>query len=154
MAIYASKLSKRVKMAVVQSGSRSIGAAFLAPQNSRDLRCRWILRRRKRFCRALPQWKPPRPQYRPPFHPSNAHAHGSAACRARGRCDAWNTCKQCFARSLHVRNRAVSVIARPQNHAGGFDRPAGGSFSCRGQSREKAEANRKRRGRWRKEAAH
>ena len=36
------------------------------------------------------------------------------------------------------RNRAVSVVACRQAHAGGFDRPAGGgSLSCRGQDREK-----------------
>ena len=43
-----------------------------------------------------------------------------------------------------VRNRAVSVMARRQNHAEGFDRPAGGSFSCRGPARGKAEDNTQR----------
>ena len=43
-----------------------------------------------------------------------------------------------------LRNRSVSVIARRQNHAGGFDRPAGGSLSCRGPAREKTEDTRKR----------
>ena len=42
-------------------------------------------------------------------------------------------------------NRAVSVIARHQAHAGRFDRPAGGSFSCRGPVREKPEDNTRRR---------
>jgi hypothetical protein len=42
------------------------------------------------------------------------------------------------------RNRAVSDIARRQAHAGGFDRPAGGSFSCRGPVREKPEDNTRR----------
>jgi hypothetical protein len=42
------------------------------------------------------------------------------------------------------RNRAVSDLARRQAHAGGFDRPAGGSFSCRGPVREKPEDNTRR----------
>jgi hypothetical protein len=42
------------------------------------------------------------------------------------------------------RNRAVSDIARRQAHAGGFDRPAGGSFSCRGPVRGKAEGSTRR----------
>ncbi len=42
------------------------------------------------------------------------------------------------------RNREVSVIARHQAHAGRFDRPAGGSFSCRGPVREKPEDNTRR----------
>jgi hypothetical protein len=39
------------------------------------------------------------------------------------------------------RNRAVSVMARRQNHAGGFDRPAGGSRSCQRQARGKPEGS-------------
>ena len=49
------------------------------------------------------------------------------------------------------RNRAVSVVACRQAHAGGFDRPAGGgSLSCRGQAREKSEDNARKRERCRK----
>ena len=42
------------------------------------------------------------------------------------------------------RNRAVSVMARHQTHAGGFDRPAGGSWSCQRQARGKAECSTRR----------
>ena len=51
-----------------------------------------------------------------PFHPFNAHAHGSPACRARACCDAWNTCEQCSARSLHVsQSRSVSHSSPPKS---------------------------------------
>ena len=51
-----------------------------------------------------------------PFHPFNAHAHGSPACRARACCDAWSTCEQCSARSLHVsQSRSVSHSSPPKS---------------------------------------
>ena len=72
-------------------------------------------------------------------------SHMPCACMFQCR----KPCGRCFCAQL-ARNRAVSVIARRQHHAGGFDRPAGGgSLSCRGQDREKTEDNTRRRERWR-----
>jgi hypothetical protein len=144
----ASKFVNYIQMAVIQSNATPVSVALLTPKQSKPLRRRWILRGRKRFWIALRQTKTPQPQqpqYRPPFHPFDAHAHGSAACRARSCCDAWTSANNVLRAACTFRNRAVSVIARHQAHAGRFDRPAGGSFSCRGPVREKPEDNTRRR---------
>ena len=49
-----------------------------------------------------------------------------------------------FRAACTFRNRALSAIARRQTHAGGFDRPAGGSLSCQHQARAKAEGTTRR----------
>ena len=143
-----SKLLKRIRMAQPQRADGSMRAAFMTPKPSYPSRTRWILARRKRFWttfwKALRQRKQPKPQYRPPFPSFIAHAHGSPSRRSHPCSNSRKPCGRCFAHSLHVRNRAVSVIARRQTLAGGFDRPAGGSFSCRGQPSEKAEDKRER----------
>ena len=65
-------------IAVFQSNAGSVRIALLTPKQAEPLRCRWIVRGRKRSWNSLRQSKPPQPQYRPPFHPFDAHAHGSA----------------------------------------------------------------------------
>jgi hypothetical protein len=44
----------------------------------------------------------------------SSHAHGSASCRAHECTDAQSTCERCFARNLHVRNRAVQRASYAQ----------------------------------------
>ena len=90
----------------------SIGAALVATPVASNLPVRRRRRRRPRFWLPL-QGKPPRPQYRPPFHSFDAHAHGSATmpCACMYRCS--ETMWRLFLRAACTfRNRAVSVIAR------------------------------------------
>ena len=113
----ASKFVDSIQMAVIQCNATPVSVALLTPKQSKPLRCRWILRGRKRFWIALRKSKTPQPQqpqYRPPFHPFDAHAHGSAACRGAFMLRWLDKCKQRFARSLHVsQSRSVSHSSSP-----------------------------------------
>ena len=112
----ASKFVNYIQMAVIQCNATPVSVALLTPKQSKNLRCRWILRGRKRFWIALRESKTPQPQqpqYRPPFHPFDAHAWLSRMpCAFMLRC--LDKCKQCFARSLHVsQSRSVSHSSSP-----------------------------------------
>ena len=100
-----------------QSNAGSVRIALLTPKQAEPLRCRWIVRGRKRSWNSLRQSKTPQPQYRPPFHPFDAHAHGSLACRGACMLRCLDKCKQCFARSLHVsQSRSVRYSSSPSPH--------------------------------------
>ena len=73
--------------------------ALLATAVASNLPVRCRRRRRTRFWLRL-QGKPPRPQYRPPFHSFDSHAHGSASCRAHACTDARKPCGRCFCAQL------------------------------------------------------
>ena len=103
-------------MAVLHMFAGSIRNALLTPQQSKPVRCWWIVRGRKRSWNALRQSKTPQPQYRPPFHPFDAHAHGSAACRGACMLRCLDSSQVCIPANGGTHTAAAHTFARVRRH--------------------------------------